>query len=332
MKLSYKAWDAAGKSVVDVIDAPNVADARENLRRRGLFVEQINESAAGGNGRAKMAHDHGDDDAAPTGGWRRKRSRGKRLKALSAFCRQMYIMIKTGTPIVQALEAVERQTRDAVMKQAIRDVRIRVEEGESLSEAMAGRPEYFDPASRSLIAAGQGRALARWWRAQERAAADRDEPPLARVAASKALLDQLAAARRARRLHRGLEGAATVLGSEEAGLRLAAATRSGDAGVRISRLLLVSADGSARFYRQVVALRQQYASRLEALMLDCDDLRLGEAIYGQGRRARAVLSSHKEVVAELLSTIEAGLSATASADAASLDGPGGIEDGSSRSD
>jgi len=185
---------------------------------------------------------------------------------------------------------------------------------------------------RSLIAAGQGRALARWWRAQERAAADRDEPPLARVAASKALLDQLAAARRARRLHRGLEGAATVLGSEEAGLRLAAATRSGDAGVRISRLLLVSADGSARFYRQVVALRQQYASRLEALMLDCDDLRLGEAIYGQGRRARAVLSSHKEVVAELLSTIEAGLSATASADAASLDGPGGIEDGSSRSD
>lgn len=160
---------------------------------------------------------------------------------------------------------------------------------------------------RSLIAAGRGNELARWWRAQEQAAASRDEPPLARVTASKALLDQLAAARRARRLHRGLEGAATVLASEEAGLRATAATRSGDDGVRISRLLVVGADGSARFYRQVVALRRQFASRLEALMLDCDEARLGEVVYGQGRRARAVLVSHKDAVAQLLSTIEEGL-------------------------
>lgn len=180
---------------------------------------------------------------------------------------------------------------------------------------------------RGLIAAGQGRELARWWRAQERAAASRDEPPLARVTASQALLDQLAAARRARRLHRGLEGAAAVLASEEAGLRATAATRSGDDGVRISRLLVVSADGSARFYRQVVALRREYASRLEALRLDCDEARLGEALYGQGRRARAVLLSHKDAVAQLLSTIEEGLPPSASTRATPIDLADGMEDG-----
>jgi hypothetical protein len=138
------------------------------------------------------------------------------------------------------------------------------------------------------------------------------------VAASTALLDQLAAARRARRLHRGLEGAAAVLASEEAGLRATAATRSGDDGVRISRLLVVGADGSARFYRQVVALRRQYASRLEALMLECDEARLGEALYGPGRRARAVLVTHKDAVAQLLSTIEEGLLQPPLAEAAPL--------------
>ncbi len=168
---------------------------------------------------------------------------------------------------------------------------------------------------RSLIAAGQGRELARWWRTQERAAASRGEPPLVRVTAAKSLLDQLAAARRARRLHRGLEGAAAVLASEEAGLRATAATRSGADGVRISRLLVVSADGSARFYRQVIALRREYASRLEVVMLDCDEARLGDALYGQERRVRAVLLSHKDAVAQLLSLLEEGLLPSSSSQA-----------------
>ncbi len=141
MRLAYRAWDNAGRLIADVIDAGDFAEARENLRRQGLHVTELSEA----------------DGRAPAMGQTRKRGagRGTRLKQLSAFCKQLYILIKTGTPIVQALEASERQTRDAGFKQVVTDVRAKVEEGIPLSEAMQTHPEYFDIVTRSLIAAGE---------------------------------------------------------------------------------------------------------------------------------------------------------------------------------
>ena len=114
----------------------------------------------------------------------------------------------------------------------------------------------------------------------------------------------LADARRARRLERGLEGAEAALDAEEAGLSAAAATRPEAAASRISRLLVVSRDGSPRFYRQVEKLQARHASRLEVLMFDCDELELGEAAFGRGRRARAVLLDHKQAVIGLLTLLD----------------------------
>ena len=141
MRLAYRAWDNAGKLIADVVDANDFAEARENLRKQGLHVTELSE--AGGKSHSM--------------GQRRKKSvgRGTRLKQLSAFCKQLYVLIKTGTPIVQALEASERQTRDASFKQVVTDVRAKVEEGVPLSEAMQTHPEYFDIVTRSLIAAGE---------------------------------------------------------------------------------------------------------------------------------------------------------------------------------
>lgn len=141
MRLAYRAWDNAGKLIADVVDASDFAEARENLRKQGLHVTELSE--AGGKSHSM--------------GQRRKKSvgRGTRLKQLSAFCKQLYVLIKTGTPIVQALEASERQTRDASFKQVVTDVRAKVEEGVPLSEAMQTHPEYFDIVTRSLIAAGE---------------------------------------------------------------------------------------------------------------------------------------------------------------------------------
>lgn len=143
MRLAYQAWDAAGKLVSDTIDAPDADDARESLRQRGLFVTQIDEALATAN-------------TAKTGkrSWRRKGKAG-RLKVLANFCQQLYLMIKTGTPIVQSLEAVERQTRDLAVRAVINDIRMRVEEGDSLALAMEAQPKYFDAVTRNLIDAGE---------------------------------------------------------------------------------------------------------------------------------------------------------------------------------
>jgi type II secretory pathway component PulF len=145
MRLAYRAWDAAGRLIADVVDAASAEEAKEHLRRRGLFVTEINEAnrTAAASPRSRRFS------------FKLKAGRGTRLKHLSAFSRQLYVLVKTGTPIVQALEAVERQTRDETFKRAVNAVRSKVEEGVPLSEAMAARPEYFDGLSRSLIAAGE---------------------------------------------------------------------------------------------------------------------------------------------------------------------------------
>lgn len=145
MRLAYRAWDGAGKAIADVVDAATADEARETLRRRGLFVTEINESSAAA------------ASTAGSGGslFARKPGRTARLKMLSSFCRQLYVLVKTGTPVVQALEAVERQTRDATFRRVVTSVRSRVEEGVPLSEAMTAHGDFFDPVSRSLIHAGE---------------------------------------------------------------------------------------------------------------------------------------------------------------------------------
>ncbi len=145
MRLAYRAWDAAGRAIADVVEAATADEARESLRRRGLFVTEIGES----NEAAKTAGSGGGSFL------RRRPGKTARMKMLSSFCRQLYVLVKTGTPVVQALEAVERQTRDATFRQVVTSVRTRVEEGIPLSEAMQAHGDFFDPVSRSLIHAGE---------------------------------------------------------------------------------------------------------------------------------------------------------------------------------
>ncbi len=160
---------------------------------------------------------------------------------------------------------------------------------------------------RSLISAGRAERLARWWCESRLAAIRRGAAPFPRLAATPALWRALFEARRARRLCRGLESAEAALAMQERGLRQAPATRVVPGARRISRLLVVSEDGSARFYRQLEKLCGRHASRLEALVLECDELELGRAVFGPGQRARAVLLDHKDVVVRLLEILEASL-------------------------
>ena len=140
MKLAYRAYDAAGKQVASTIDAPNPVAAKETLRRRGLFVTEMGEGA-----RWHPTAEHKD------GFFGRRR----RLKNLTMFTRHLQVLISAGTPMVEALHALERQIQDDAWKQAISDVRLKVEEGKSLSEALQTRSDYFSPVYRSLVAAGE---------------------------------------------------------------------------------------------------------------------------------------------------------------------------------
>jgi type II secretory pathway component PulF len=65
------------------------------------------------------------------------------------------VLVSSGTPLVQALIALERQTKDAIWREIIGGVRTKVEQGCTLSEAMSEYPQAFDAIARSLVSAGE---------------------------------------------------------------------------------------------------------------------------------------------------------------------------------
>ncbi len=147
MKFSYRAFDKAGKARSETIEAASAAEATEALRRQGFFVSEIgpaSEAAAAGARRS------------PAGGAKSGASniRGG-TKHLSSFLRQLSVLVKTGTPLVDAMQALEKQTTDQRWLSVVMGVRGRVEEGQTLSEALAAYPRSFDSVSRSLVRAGE---------------------------------------------------------------------------------------------------------------------------------------------------------------------------------
>jgi hypothetical protein len=157
---------------------------------------------------------------------------------------------------------------------------------------------------RPLIAEGRAEALSRWWLASKSAAVEAGLPAFPRHAMTQSLRTTLFEARRARWVVRGLEAAEEALSAQEKGLRQAPAARVAAGHRRISRLLVLSQEAAPRFYREVEKLCQRHASRLDAIVLECDEGELGAATFGSGRVARALLLDHKEAVVQFLGTLE----------------------------
>ena len=72
---------------------------------------------------------------------------------------------------------------------------------------------------------------------------------------------------------------------------------------RISRLVIIANDGSERFYRQTKKLVEKNTPRVLAIYVDVTSFELGERIFGQGKRALFLLISHKDAVADFLTSL-----------------------------
>ena len=114
------------------------------------------------------------------------------------------------------------------------------------------------------------------------------------------LRDALRAAQRAGRVVRSLEKAETRLAAEDRGLQMADRKSGASRGGRISRLLMLSADGSERFYRRVASLLKRHEPRLAAVYLTTDARQLGGLLFGGGASVRLVMIEHRESVGAVL--------------------------------
>lgn len=77
------------------------------------------------------------------------------LADLVVFTRQLATMIEAGLAIVQSLQALGEQTSNKVMRDVIRDVCARVEQGDNFSAALMRHPKVFEKLYTCMVDAGE---------------------------------------------------------------------------------------------------------------------------------------------------------------------------------
>ncbi|WP_423178722.1 MULTISPECIES: type II secretion system F family protein [unclassified Stenotrophomonas] len=77
-------------------------------------------------------------------------------KDIAFFSRQMATMMKSGVPIVSALDIIASGHKNPRMKKMVDGIRADIEGGSSLYEAVSKHPVQFDELYRNLVRAGEG--------------------------------------------------------------------------------------------------------------------------------------------------------------------------------
>ncbi len=137
MLYRYRALAASGQQITDTIEADSVNEAAESLRASGLTVLGLQTAP----------------DARP-----RRRVRGGGSRHLLLLTHQMQMLLESGASLVPALEAVEKQVGKTSFGDTLRQVRVAVENGGSLTEALEQHPRTFRPVFCTIVAAGEATA------------------------------------------------------------------------------------------------------------------------------------------------------------------------------
>ena len=137
----YRAADADGASVRGEIDAATEREAVDALRRRSLWVVELEPMSAGPAAAA-----------ANTRGWRWS---GAADRDLAVVIRSMATLLGAGVPLYRTLTYAAQEAGGDTQRAAFAAVRDAIARGESLSAAITAQP-VFPPVFAPLIAAGEG--------------------------------------------------------------------------------------------------------------------------------------------------------------------------------
>jgi type IV pilus assembly protein PilC len=138
----YKVRDREGKIVKGSLEAPETGLVVKRLREMGYVPIDISARGGAGGAMRKDLHLPGRGGRVP-------------LKVLSVFSRQFATLINSGLTLFKAITILEEQTEHAALAQIIADVRVQVERGISLSEALSQHPKAFSRLYVAMVRAGE---------------------------------------------------------------------------------------------------------------------------------------------------------------------------------
>uniref|UniRef100_UPI0040579910 type II secretion system F family protein n=1 Tax=Acetatifactor sp. TaxID=1872090 RepID=UPI0040579910 len=133
----YVAIDDLGKEIKGSIDADSEEKAKKELKAKGLIILSFTEQNM-------LTRDlDADFSSKPTS------------RDLSVFCRQFVSMTRAGVPILDVLKMLIEQTENKKLKRALREIRVNVEKGETLSDSIAQQTKIFPELTVHMVAAGE---------------------------------------------------------------------------------------------------------------------------------------------------------------------------------
>ena len=128
----------AGRPVSQKVKAASVDDARQMLRRSGIYVRDITEVKSGFDlGQLEMS-------------MATIKTRDK-----AVFSRQFAALINAGVSMVRSLTIMHEQTDNPKLKKYLQTVKSEVEQGKNLSDAIRKYPDSFDGLYCAMVQAGE---------------------------------------------------------------------------------------------------------------------------------------------------------------------------------
>jgi general secretion pathway protein F len=137
---AYKATDEQGRIVDGQIEAKTREAVVERLQRLAFFPLEIKD--------AEVGAETGAGGGAVSFRW-------QRTKRVAFFTGQLATLLEAGLPVDRSLRIAEELTEDKTFTKVVQEVRISVEEGSTLADALSKQKAYFDDLYVNMVRAGE---------------------------------------------------------------------------------------------------------------------------------------------------------------------------------
>ena len=146
MNFKYKAMTDSGSTVSGVVAAENEAHARQLIAAKGYIPQTVKKGGAASG------------EAAEQPAWLEAINR--RLTTVKApdlmlFTKQFRTMLDAGLSVSRALEVLEQQTTNLLLKHAVVTMQADIRQGTSMAKAFSNHPRCFSNLFTSMVRAGE---------------------------------------------------------------------------------------------------------------------------------------------------------------------------------
>jgi type IV pilus assembly protein PilC len=157
-KFNYVAMDSRGKETKGTLEVASQNEAIGRVKEMGLFPTKIVE--------VEKVKEKVDKKAKPATKAAKKKGANLNIaipglsgrvksKVLTSFTRQLATLVDAGLPLLRGLRVLEKQERNATLKQIIGELALSIEGGSTFSEGLAQHPKVFNRLYVNMVKAGE---------------------------------------------------------------------------------------------------------------------------------------------------------------------------------